>query len=153
MAIYADGNGSFDVPMAIKTGRLMEQYKLAFFEEPRAIRLLRRDQANRRHAHNPDRPRREEMSLRGFRRIIESNTAQVVQPDLLYFGGMIRSIKVSRMAAAAGIDCTPHMSGGGLGFLYIAHFASCVPNIGAHQEYKGEDDTLPVSSPTSPSKA
>ena len=52
-----------------------------------------------------------------------------MQPDLLYFGGLIRSIKVARMAAVASIDCTPHISGGGLGFLYIAHFASCVPNI------------------------
>jgi L-alanine-DL-glutamate epimerase-like enolase superfamily enzyme len=41
------------------------------------------------------------------------------------------------------------MSGGGLGYLYVAHFASCVPNAGPHQEYKGEDDTLPVSSRTS----
>jgi L-alanine-DL-glutamate epimerase-like enolase superfamily enzyme len=40
------------------------------------------------------------------------------------------------------------MSGGGLGFLYVAHFASCIPNPGAHQEYKGESD-LPVSSDSS----
>jgi L-alanine-DL-glutamate epimerase-like enolase superfamily enzyme len=53
------------------------------------------------------------------------------------------------MAEAAGLECTAHMSGGGLGFLYIAHFASCVPNAGPHQEYKGEGDTLPVTSETS----
>jgi L-alanine-DL-glutamate epimerase-like enolase superfamily enzyme len=41
------------------------------------------------------------------------------------------------------------MSGGGLGYLYVAHFASCVPNAGPHQEYKGEGDTLPVSSSSS----
>ena len=41
------------------------------------------------------------------------------------------------------------MSGGGLGFLYVAHFASCIANPGPHQEYKGDDDTLPVSSDTS----
>lgn len=153
MAIYADGNGSFDVPMAIKTGRLMEQHKLAFFEEPVPFDYYDETKQIADTLTIPIALGEEEMSLRVFRRIIESNTAQVVQPDLLYFGGMIRSIKVARMAAAAGIDCTPHMSGGGLGFLYIAHFASCVPNIGAHQEYKGEDDTLPVSSPTSPLKS
>ena len=57
------------------------------------------------------------------------------------------------MAAAAGLECTPHMSGGGLGFLYIAHFASSIPNAGAHQEYKGEDDSLPVYSSTSSLKS
>ncbi|MGH9801604.1 MAG: enolase C-terminal domain-like protein, partial [Blastocatellia bacterium] len=73
----------------------------------------------------------------------------IIQPDLLYFGGLVRSVKVARMAAAAGLDCTPHMSGGGLGWLYVAHFASCVPNAGDFQEYKGEDDDLPVASATS----
>jgi L-alanine-DL-glutamate epimerase-like enolase superfamily enzyme len=91
--------------------------------------------------------------MRSFRRIIENNVAQVIQPDLLYFGGLTRSIKVARMAAVAGLDCTPHMSGGGLGYLYIAHFASCVSNCGPHQEYKGDDDTMPVSCDTSSLKS
>jgi L-alanine-DL-glutamate epimerase-like enolase superfamily enzyme len=41
------------------------------------------------------------------------------------------------------------MSDGGLGYLYVAHFASCVPNAGPFQEYKGRDDSLPVSSESS----
>ncbi|MFN7923556.1 MAG: mandelate racemase/muconate lactonizing enzyme family protein [Bryobacteraceae bacterium] len=149
MAIYADGNGSYDVPMAIRIGRMMEEYKLGFFEEPVPFDYYDEtkeiaDTLDIRIALGE-----EEMSLRGFRRIIEHGIAQVIQPDLLYFGGLIRSMKVARMAAVAGLDCTPHMSGGGLGFLYIAHFASAVPNCGAHQEYKGDDDTLPVKSDTS----
>ena len=91
----------------------------------------------------------QESSLRRFRWMIEQKCVDVVQPDLFYFGGFIRSIRVARMAAAAGIPCTPHMSDGGLGYLYVAHFASCVPNAGPFQEYKGRDDSLPVSSDTS----
>jgi L-alanine-DL-glutamate epimerase-like enolase superfamily enzyme len=45
------------------------------------------------------------------------------------------------------------MSGGGLGHLYVAHFASCVPNCGPHQEYKGDDDTTPVSCDSSSLKS
>ena len=153
MAIYADGNGSFDVAMAIKTGRMMEEYKLGFFEEPVPFDYYEETKQIADALTIPIALGEEEMSLRGFRRIIETGTAQVIQPDLLYFGGLIRSMKVARMAAVAGIDCTPHMSGGGLGFLYIAHFASCVQNVGAHQEYKGEDDSLPVFSATSPLKS
>jgi L-alanine-DL-glutamate epimerase-like enolase superfamily enzyme len=29
------------------------------------------------------------------------------------------------------------MSGAGLGYLYVLHFASYVPNSGEHQEFKG----------------
>ena len=149
MSIYADGNGSFDVPMAIRTGRMMEEHKCRFFEEPLPFDYYEETKQVADALAIPIALGEEEMSLRGFRRIIETGTAQVIQPDLMYFGGIIRSIKVARMAEAAGLECTPHMSGGGLGFLYIAHFASCVPNAGPHQEYKGEGDTLPIHSETS----
>jgi hypothetical protein len=30
-----------------------------------------------------------------------------------------------------------HMSGGGLGFLYMAHFVSALPNAQPHHEFRG----------------
>ena len=61
--------------------------------------------------------------------------ADVIQPDLFYYGGLIRSIRVARMAALRDMPATPHISGG-FGFVYMLHYTSCVPNIGAWQEYK-----------------
>jgi L-alanine-DL-glutamate epimerase-like enolase superfamily enzyme len=52
------------------------------------------------------------------------------------------------MAAAAGITVVPHMSGGGLGYLDVVHFASFTPNIGPFMEFKGNLD-IPVECPTS----
>lgn len=153
MTIYADANGSYDVAMSLRIGRLMEEQKFGFFEEPVPFDDYDETKQIADRLTIPIALGEEEMSLRGFRRIIETRTAQVIQPDLLYFGGLIRSIKVARMAEAAGLDCTPHMSGGGLGYLYVAHFASCVPNCGPHQEYKGEEAGLPVSSDTSSLKS
>lgn len=151
--IYADANGSYDVPQAIRIGKLMEQHGFAFFEEPVPFDYYDETRQIASALKIRIALGEEEASLRGFRRIIEHGIARVIQPDLLYFGGLIRSMKVARMAAVAGLECTPHMSGGGLGFLYIAHFASCLSNGGAHHEYKGEDDNLPVSSPTSSLKS
>ncbi len=34
MTIYADANGSYDIPLALRIGRVMEEHRLAFFEEP-----------------------------------------------------------------------------------------------------------------------
>jgi len=84
--------------------------------------------------------------------MIENRVLQVVQPDLFYFGGITRALRVALMAEAAGLECTPLMSGCGLGCLYAAHFASFAPAHGPHQEYKGTDE-LPVSSPTAPLRA
>jgi len=52
------------------------------------------------------------------------------------------------MAAAAGMKVVPHMSGGGLGYLDVVHFASFTPNIGPFMEFKGNTD-LPIEYPTS----
>jgi L-alanine-DL-glutamate epimerase-like enolase superfamily enzyme len=149
MTIYADANGSYDVPTAIKIGRLMKEHRLAFFEEPVPFDYYEEtrqvtDALTIRIAGGE-----QESSLRRFRWMIENTGVNIVQPDLFYFGGLTRSIRVARMAAAAGMECTPHMSGNGLGWLYVAHFASCVPNAGPFQEYKGEEADLPVASETS----
>jgi L-alanine-DL-glutamate epimerase-like enolase superfamily enzyme len=72
----------------------------------------------------------------------------IVQPDLHYHGGFIRSMRVARMAEAAGMLCTPHMSGSGLGYLDVAHFVSCLPNPAPFHEFKG-NASIPVSSESS----
>jgi L-alanine-DL-glutamate epimerase-like enolase superfamily enzyme len=150
MTIYADANGSYDIPTALRIGRLMHEHTLAFLEEPAPFDYYDETQQIADELPLPIAGGEQESSLRRFKWMIDHKGVDVVQPDLFYFGGFVRSIRVARMAEAAGMACTPHMSGGGLGYLYVAHFASCVANAGPFQEYKGEDDSLPVSSNTSP---
>lgn len=150
MTIYADANGSYDVATALRIGRVMHEHRLAFFEEPAPFDYYDETRELAAALPLPVAGGEQESSLRRFRWMIEHRGVDIVQPDLLYFGGFVRSVRVARMAAAAGLTCTPHMSGGDLGFLYVAHFASCVPNAGPFQEYKGRDATLPVTSATSP---
>ena len=144
MTIYADANGSYDRPMALRIGPIMLEHRLAFLEEPVPFDFYDETKEIADALAIPVAGGEQESSLRRFRWMIEHRCVDVVQPDLFYFGGFMRSIRVARMAAAAGIPCTPHMSGGGLGYLYVAHFASCVPNAGPYQEFKGTDDSLPV---------
>ena len=150
MTIYADANGSYDIATALRIGGVMREHGLAFLEEPVPFDFYDETKEIADKLPMPVAGGEQESSLRRFRWMIEHRGVDVVQPDLLYFGGFIRSIRVARMAAAAGMTCTPHMSDGGLGYLYVAHFASCVPNAGPFQEFKGRGDSLPVSSDSSP---
>lgn len=138
MTLYADSNSSYDVENAIRIGRLMEEHDYAFFEEPCPFDHLweTREVANA--LDIPVAGGEQEFSMRRFIWAIENRAVDIVQPDLHYFGGFIRSTRVAHMAARAGLPCTVHMSGSGLGYLYTVHFASYTPNPGAHQEYKGE---------------
>ena len=61
-------------------------------------------------------------------------------------------MKVALMADAFGKTIVPHMSGGGLGFLYDCILVSAVPNAGVHHEFKGLDTSVIFECPTSPLK-
>jgi len=149
MAIHADANSSYDVATALRIGTMMQEHGFAFLEEPVPFDSYDETRTIADALPIPVAGGEQESSLRRFRWMVEHRGVDVVQPDLFYFGGLIRSIRVARMAAVAGMPCTPHMSDGGLGYLYVAHYASCVPNAGPFQEYKGRDDSLPVASESS----
>ncbi len=146
VVIYADANGSYDVDEAIKIGRLLEEINVAFFEEPCPFDWIWETKMIGDALAVPIAGGEQESSMRRFRWMVANDGLQVFQPDLFYFGGFIRSIKVARMAAAVNKPCTPHMSGWGLGSLYMLHYASIVPNAGAHQEYKGISQDIPYES-------
>ena len=148
MTIYADSNSSYDVKEAIRVGRLMETYHYGFFEEPCRFDHLEETKAVADALQIPIAGGEQEFSTNGFRWMIANRGVDIVQPDLHYHGGFIRSLRVARMAHAAGMLCTPHMSGSGLGYLDAAHFVSCLDNPVAYTEFKG-DAEIPVSSPTS----
>ena len=76
----------------------------------------------------------------------------IVQPDLHYGGGFLRAVQVARMAEVAGMTVVPHMSGGGLGYVEVVHFASFVRNVGPFMEFKGSTN-IPVECPSSDLRA
>jgi len=148
MTLYADSNSSYDAKEAVRIGRLMEEHDYAFYEEPCRFDHLEETKAVADALRIPVAGGEQEFSMDRFRWTIANRGVDIVQPDLHYFGGFIRSMRVARMAHEAGMLCTPHMSGSGLGYLDAAHFASCIPNPVPFTEYKGSAD-IPVSSETS----
>ena len=149
MTIYADSNGSYTTDEAIRIGRIMEEYAYDFYEEPVPFDWYEETLEVAQAMRIPVAGGEQEPSLHGFRWLIKEDALDVVQPDIFYFGGMIRSMKVARMAEARGKTCTPHISGSGLGYLYMMHFVSAVPNAGPYHEFKGFNNELPLESPTS----
>jgi len=135
--LYADSNGFYSVEEAIRVGRLLEEYRFEFFEEPVMFDWYEETKMVADALTIPVAGGEQEYSLHGFRWLIANDGLDVVQPDNYYFGGMIRSMKVALMADAFGKKCTPHMTGGGLGFLYMIHFVSALPNALKYHEFKG----------------
>lgn len=136
LAIHADANSSYDDPaQAIRVGRMLEDIKAVFFEEPCPFDNFEATKKVTDTLRIPIALGEQESSHWRFQAQIRDGVSDIVQPDLYYYGGLIRSIRVARMAELCGMPTTPHLSGG-FGFVYSLHFASCVPKIGDWQEYK-----------------
>ena len=133
--IHADANSSYDPPKAIEVGRMLEDINAVYFEEPCPFDHFEDTKKVTDALIIPIAGGEQEFSQRRFRWSIYNHGVDVVQPDLQYYGGLIRSTRVARMAALAGMPTSVHISGG-FGFVYMLHFASFTPDIGKYQEYK-----------------
>ncbi|MCK5103341.1 MAG: mandelate racemase/muconate lactonizing enzyme family protein, partial [Cyclobacteriaceae bacterium] len=149
MVIYADSNGSYSVKEAIRIGKIIEENKFDFYEEPVPFDWYDETRQVADALKVPIAGGEQEPSMHQFRWLIGNDALDIVQPDMFYFGGMIRSMKVALMAHSIGKKCVPHISGSGLGYLYMMHFVSAIPNAGPYHEFKGFNMEIPVECSTS----
>ena len=150
ITIYADCNGSYaDADEAIRIGKLLQKHDIDLYEQPVPTDYYESWKAVADALTIPIASGGGEVSLRNFRWLIGNHAVHMVQQDLFYFGGMIRCMKVARMAEITGALCTPHISGTGLGYIYMMQFVSAVPNAGPFHEYKGQSRDIPFECKTS----
>jgi L-alanine-DL-glutamate epimerase-like enolase superfamily enzyme len=136
MAIHGDANSSYDdVKLAIKVGRMMEDIGALFYEEPCPFDNFEATKKVADALTIPVALGEQEFSHWRFQEQISRRVADIVQPDLFYYGGMIRSMRVARMAELRDMPTTVHLSGG-FGFVYSLQFCACAKKIGSWQEYK-----------------
>lgn len=153
MVIYADSNGSYSTREAIRIGKIIEAYHYDFYEEPVPFDWYEETKQVTDALNIPIAGGEQEPSMHQFRWLIANNALDIVQPDMFYFGGMVRSMKVARMAQAFDKMCVPHISGSGLGYLYMMHFVSAISNAGPYHEFKGFNKDIPVDCKTSSLKS
>ena len=136
MVLMIDGNGSYSVKEAIRIGKILEEYQFEFYEEPLPWDWYEEQKLVEQALNIPMAGGEEEFGLHAFRYLVGNEVFQILQPDLFYFGGMTRTMQVARMVETAGLTITPHMSGGGLGFLYMLHMVSVCPAAYDYHEFK-----------------
>lgn len=136
LIIYADANGSYDAPAAIKLCRMLEDNGVAMLEEPcphEDVEMTRQvvERTNLMIAGGE-----QDSSMERWRWYIENRALDLLQPDFMYNGGMLRTLAVQRMAAAAGIPVAPHYPRNGVETVELLHFAAQASNLFGLQEYR-----------------
>lgn len=132
--LLVDGNSGFSPRRAIELGRMLEDNGVVHFEEPCPWWELEQTKEVRDALSLDVTGGEQDCLLPSFRRMIEMGAVDIVQPDVCYLGGIVRSLAVARMAAAAGLRITPHSANLSLVTLFTMHLLRAIPNAGAYLE-------------------
>ena len=133
-AKLVDANSGFSPRRAIEVGRLLEAEGISHYEEPCPYWRL---EETRQVADALDLDvtgGEQDWDLATWARMIEMRAVDIVQPDVMYMGGITRTLKVAQMAAAAGLPCTPHSANLSLVTLCTMHLLGAIANPGKYLE-------------------
>ncbi len=134
VAKLVDANSGFSPPRAIEVGRLLEAEGVSHYEEPCPYWKLEETKLVTDALELDVTGGEQDWDLATWARMIQTRTVDIVQPDVMYMGGMSRTLQVVRMAAAAGLPCTPHSANLSLVTLCTMHLLGAIPNAGKYLE-------------------
>jgi L-alanine-DL-glutamate epimerase-like enolase superfamily enzyme len=134
VAKLVDANSGFSPRRAIEVGRLLEAEGIGHYEEPCPYWELAQTKEVADALTIDVTGGEQDCELGIWERMIEMRAVDIVQPDVMYMGGIARTLKVARMAAAAGLPCTPHSANRSLVTLCTMHLLGALPNAGQYLE-------------------
>jgi L-alanine-DL-glutamate epimerase-like enolase superfamily enzyme len=137
--LLVDANSGFSPKRAIEVGRMLLDHGICHYEEPCPYWELEQTKEVRDALDIDVTGGEQDCMLPTWRRMIEMQAVDVVQPDILYVGGITRALKVAEMAAAAGLPVTPHSANLSMVTLFTMHFLGAIPNAGKYLELSIEE--------------
>jgi L-alanine-DL-glutamate epimerase-like enolase superfamily enzyme len=140
VALLVDGNSGFGPQRAIKVGRMLEDSGYEHFEEPCPYWELEQTAEVSRALSIDVAGGEQDWDPQNWKRMIALRAVDIIQPDILYVGGMSLAMDVARMGQAEGLPCTPHAANLSLVTLFTMHLMRAMPNGGRYLEFSIEGD-------------
>jgi galactonate dehydratase len=125
---------------AIDIGQAIEEYRPLFLEEPVPPENQEALVKVAKKINIPIATGERLLTRFDFRRILELQVVDVVQPDLCLTGGILEGKKIAAMAEAYYVSCAPHNPLSPVSTATAVHLDACIPNF-LIQEYLS--DTKP----------
>ena len=135
-----DANSGFSVKRAIAVGRMLEDAGVGHYEEPVPYWDLEATKEVTDAVGIDVTGGEQDWDPATWKRMIQMRAVDVVQPDVMYMGGISNTLKVAAMAAAAGLPCTPHAANLSLVTICTMHLLAAIPNAGKYLELSIEGD-------------
>ena len=136
--LLADANSCFEPDRAIEVGRILEDWGYCHYEEPCPYWELEQTKQVADALAIDVTGGEQDCDLAVWRRMMRMRAVDVAQPDILYLGGICRTLRVVRMAAQAAMPVTPHCANLSLVTLFTMHLLKSISNGGKYLEYSIE---------------
>ncbi len=138
IAKLVDANSCFIPKQAIEVGLLLQDHGISHYEEP--CPYWEYDQtAEVRAALDLDITGGEQdCELSSWQLMIEHHSVDILQPDVMYMGGIARTLQVCEMGRHAGLPITPHAANLSLVTMCTMHLLKAIPNAGKYLEFSIE---------------
>ena len=136
-----DANSCYSAEQAIELGKKMIDNGLSHFEEPCPYWLPEETKKVTQALEIDVTGGEQDCDLRIWKDMIDKKIVDIIQPDVMYMGGLTRSLDVAKMAELSEVICTPHTANLSLVTVCTMHFLKAIKNGGEFLEFsiEGED--------------
>ncbi len=138
--LLADANCCYSPARGIEVGRMLEDHGYCHYEEPCPYWELEWTKEVADALDIDVTGGEQECDLANWRRMTAMRAVDVLQPDILYLGGLGRTLQVAGYAKEAGLPCTPHSANRSLVTVFTLHMMGAIEAAGPYVEFSIEDD-------------
>ncbi len=124
IALMIDANHAYSRAEARALCHEVEDCRLGWFEEPLSPEDYTGQAELRRHTRIPIASGECEYLVHGFKRLLEAQAVDLVQPDTCAAGGLTEMQRIVALVRAHNVELTPHCWGTGIGFAAALHLTS-----------------------------
>jgi L-alanine-DL-glutamate epimerase-like enolase superfamily enzyme len=136
--LLIDANSCYSPDRAIEVGHILQDNGFCHYEEPCPYWELEQTKKVTDALTIDVTGGEQDCDLSTWKRMIEMRAVDIVQPDILYLGGISRTLRVVEMAQIAGLPVTPHCANMSLVTLFTMHLLRAIPNAGKYLEFSIE---------------
>lgn len=127
--LFVEVHGRLAPSDAIRVGNRMEPYRPFFFEEPVPPQNLEALKKVADHVNIPIATGERLLTKYDFADLLPLHAVDLIQPDIMYAGGILETKKIAAMAEAYYVGIQPHNCYGPFATVAALHLDVCTPNF------------------------
>jgi galactonate dehydratase len=149
--ILIEMHGRFNVATAVEMARELERFKPSWVEEPVPPENLAALKKAAEKITIPVATGERIHTRYDYRQLFELQAADIIQPDITHFGGLLETKKLAAWAETYYILVAPHNVGGPVSTAAALHFAASTPNFKIQEHFNDfAEDWVKAAAPGNP---